>query len=28
MDDYMDYYNNYRYQLGIKKLASLFHMEH
>ncbi|WP_370468875.1 hypothetical protein [Clostridium neonatale] len=24
----MDYYNNYRYQLGIKKLASLFHREH
>ncbi|MFR1906077.1 MULTISPECIES: hypothetical protein [Clostridium] len=24
----MDYYNNYRYQWGIKKLASLFHREH
>ncbi|MFR1908274.1 IS3 family transposase [uncultured Clostridium sp.] len=28
MDDYMDYYNNYRYQWVLKKLPSLFHMEH
>ncbi|WP_394372119.1 MULTISPECIES: hypothetical protein [Clostridium] len=24
----MDYYNNYRYQWVLKKLPSLFHMEH